>query len=104
MGKYLLAYRGGAMARTEAEQQAQMAAWGDWFGKLGSAVSDMGAPFAGSAAVSSSGAVNDGVTSGLSGYSVVEADSLSAATDYAKECPLLSDGGAIDVYEAHSMA
>jgi hypothetical protein len=103
MGKYLLAYRGGSVAETEAEQQAQMAAWGAWFGKLGSAVADPGAPFAGSASVSSSGEVADNATSGLTGYTVLEADSLSVATAHAKDCPLLSDGGMIDVYEAHAM-
>lgn len=103
MGKYLLAYRGGTMAETEEAQQAQLAAWGAWFGKLGDAVADPGAPFGPSAAISSSGAVSDAVSSGLTGYSVIEADSLDAATGHAKDCPLLADGGSIDVYESHSM-
>ena len=103
MGKYLLAYRGGAVAESEAERDAAMAAWGAWFTKLGSAVADMGAPFSGSAAVTHAGAVSDGGASGLTGYSVLEADSMSVATDYAKSCPLLDSGGAVDVYEAHAM-
>ena len=103
MGKYLLAYRGGGMAESDAEREAAMAAWGAWFTKLGSAVADMGAPFGGAAAVTKGGAVGDGGVSGLTGYSVLEADSMSAATDYAKSCPLLDSGGAVDVYEAHAM-
>jgi hypothetical protein len=103
MGKYLLAYRGGGMAESEAEREAAMAAWGAWFTALGSAVVDMGAPFGGSAAVTEAGDVSDGGTSGLTGYSVLEAESMSAATDYAKSCPLLESGGSIDVYEAHEM-
>jgi hypothetical protein len=103
MGKYLLAYRGGGVAESEAERDAAMAAWGAWFTALGSAVADMGAPFAGSAAVTKDGAVSAGGAAELTGYSVLEAESLSAATDYAKSCPLLASGGSIDVYEAHEM-
>jgi hypothetical protein len=99
MGKYVLAYKGGAMAATEAEQQAAMEAWGAWFGSLGSAVVDGGNPFATSKVVSSDGSVSDGGASGLSGYSIVEADSLDAAAGMAKGCPVLSSGGSVEVYE-----
>jgi len=99
MSNYLLAYRGGRMAETDSEREAQMAAWGAWFGQLGDAVVDMGNPFAGSASVSSDGTVNEGAGSGLGGYSVVQADSLAAATELAKGSPVLSSGGSVDVYE-----
>jgi hypothetical protein len=98
MGKYLLAYKGGSMAATEAEREAAMAAWGSWFGQLGSAVVDAGNPFGPSAAVGSGG-VNGGATSGLTGYSVIDADSLSAAGELAKGCPVLANGGSVEVYE-----
>ena len=99
MGNYLFAYRGGRMAETDEERQAAMAAWGAWFGELGEAVVDAGAPLAGSASVSSGGGVADGAGSGLAGYSVVAAGDLAAATDLAKGCPVLTDGGTVDVYE-----
>jgi hypothetical protein len=98
MGKYLLAYTGGGMAQTEEERQAAMAAWGQWFGKLGPAVVDVGNPVGASASVSAGGA--DGAApSGLSGYSVISAESLDAATALVKDCPILSGGGKVDVYE-----
>lgn len=100
MGNYLLAYRGGRMADTQAERDAQMAKWGAWFGELGDAVVDMGNPFAGSASVSSDGTVSDNAGSGLGGYSVLKADSLAVATELAKGSPVLSNGGSVDVYEA----
>jgi hypothetical protein len=99
MGKYVLAYKGGGMAATEAEQQAAMEAWGAWFGSLGSAVVDGGNPFATSKVVASDGSVSDGDGSGLTGYSIVEADSLDAAAGMAKGCPILSGGGAVEVYQ-----
>ena len=33
------------------------------------------------------------------GYSVIEADSLDAATDLAKGCPVLAGGASVGVYE-----
>jgi hypothetical protein len=94
MSKYVLVYQGGAMAETEAAQQAAMAAWGQWFGSLGAAVVDGGAPFGPSAAVGGGGA-----RTALTGYSIVDAADLGAAVKLAEGCPILSDGGSVDVYE-----
>jgi hypothetical protein len=99
MANYLLAYKGGGMAATDAEREGAMAAWGAWFGSLGSAVVDAGNPFGPSAAVSADGGVSDGAPSGLTGYSVVSADSLAAASELTKGCPIFAAGGGVDVYE-----
>jgi hypothetical protein len=91
------------MAETQEERDAAMAAWGAWFGQLGGAVVDAGNPFAGSSSVGSDGAVSDGAGSGLSGYSVLQADSLAAAAELAKGSPVLAAGGSVDVYETLSV-
>jgi hypothetical protein len=102
MGKYVLVYKGGAMAETPEAQDAAMAAWGAWFGTLGDAISDMGAPFGTSTAVTSDGS-RVGASSGASGYSILTADSLDAAADLAKGCPILADGGDVEVFETIEM-
>jgi len=94
VGKYVLVYQGGAMAETEEAQRAAMAAWGAWFGSLGNAVIDGGAPFGASAAVGGGAS-----RSGLTGYSILSADDLSAAVAMAGGCPIVADGGTVDVYE-----
>ena len=94
MAKYVLVYQGGAMAETEEAQQAAMAAWGSWFGSLGAAVVDGGAPFGPSAAVGGGRA-----STGLTGYSILEAGDLDAAVKLASGCPIIADGGSVDVYE-----
>lgn len=98
MANYLLAYTGGGMAQTEAEREQAMAAWGQWFGQLGSAVVEPGNPVGASTSVTSSGS-NGAAGSGLTGYSVIAADSLEAAADLVKDCPILAGGGKVDVYE-----
>jgi hypothetical protein len=98
MANYLLAYTGGGMATTEAEREQAMAAWGQWFGKLGSAVVEPGNPVGPSTSVSAAGA-DGGASSGLTGYSVISADSLEAAAELVKDCPIVAVGGKVDVYE-----
>ncbi len=98
MANYLLAYTGGGMAATEAEREQAMAAWGQWFGKLGSAVVQPGNPVGASTSVSASGS-NGAAGSGLTGYSVIAADSLDAAASLVTDCPIIAAGGKVDVYE-----
>jgi len=99
MASYVFAYKGGRMAETDEERDAAMAAWGRWFGGLGSAVVDGGNPFAASASVGNGGSVSQGGTSGLTGYSIVSAESLDGAVGMAKGCPVLDNGGSVEVYE-----
>lgn len=99
MANYVLVYKGGNQPASEEEGQAVMAAWMAWFGGLGAAVVNPGNPFGPSAAIAADGTVSDSGPSGLTGYTVVSADSLSAATEMAKGCPQLTSGGSIEIYE-----
>jgi hypothetical protein len=106
MANYVFAYSGGnGVAADEAERNAQMAKWGQWFEELGSAVVDGGAATGTAKTVGpgGSGSVSDGGSRGLTGYSIVSADSLDSAVELAKGCPVLEVGGAVDVYEAIAM-
>ena len=103
MANYVIVYTGGSMAATEKERGAIMAAWGAWFATLGSAIVDGGNPFGASASVAKDGAVTENGVSKLTGYSIIKADSLGAATTLVKDCPALTHGGAIELYEALPM-
>jgi hypothetical protein len=99
MADYLLLFSGGSMPETEEEQAAVMQAWTSWFETLGPALKDGGNPFTGQAkSISSDGSITDGAGP-ASGYSILEADSLDAAVDLAKGCPVLQGGASISVYE-----
>jgi hypothetical protein len=98
MANYLLAYTGGGMAQTDAEREAAMAAWGQWFGTLGSAIVDAGNPFGPSTSVGANGG-GGAAQSGLTGYSVLAAESIDAAAELTKGCPILAAGGKVDIYE-----
>ncbi|TMD49929.1 MAG: hypothetical protein E6I86_02500 [Chloroflexi bacterium] len=97
----LLVY--GPMAENEAERAAGMAEMADWYGRLGPALVDPGSPFTGAVKTVSQNGVKDGaIGSQATGFNIVEAASLSAATEIAKGCPLLKAGRQIVVYEAFS--
>jgi hypothetical protein len=99
MANFLLVYKGGGMPETEAQQQAAMAAWGAWFGGLGESVVDGGNPTSQSSTIAADGRVSDGAASGITGYSILKADSLAKAGEMAKGCPILTSGGSVEVYE-----
>ena len=104
MATYVFAYSGGnGVAADEAERNAQYAHWGRWFGAIGPAIVDGGAAAGAAKTVGPGGSVSDGGSRGLTGYSIVSADSLEAAVELAKGCPVLEIGGAVDVYEAIAM-
>lgn len=102
MAKFMFVYQGGgAMEESPSEQEKVMAAWGAWYGTLGDAVADGGAPFGGSTSVSQSG--RSAAASGLTGFSIVTANSLDAAAAMTTGCPVLVSGGTVDVYECIDM-
>jgi hypothetical protein len=99
MAKYLLVYRGGSQPTTPEEGAAVMSAWIAWFNQLGAAVVDGGNPIGPSTTIASDGKVTEGGAAGLTGYSILQADSLHEATVLAKGCPHLASGGTVEVYE-----
>ena len=107
MTKYLCLYRGPAtpMEDFTAEQSAeQTKAWGDWMGRVGSALVDPGAPFAERTAVADNGSKKK--PSDQNGYSIVEADSLDAAQSLFAGHPFLAEGKgrfSVEVFELAPM-
>lgn len=102
MAKFVYVYSGGNSADTPEAQEESMREWGAWFETFGEGLVDMGQPFGASSTVSSGG-TQDGGTSSLGGYSVVSAESLSEAAAKATGCPIVKDGGAVEVYATIEM-
>jgi hypothetical protein len=101
--KYVLVYRGGGMPEGEAAREAVMAAWGQWYERLGSAVVDPGNPTVRSRTISPDGAVSGEESASISGYTILSADGLDAAVALARACPVLASGASIEVVEAPDM-
>ena len=98
MANYVLVYHGGSMPESQEEGAKVMQAWTTWFGTLGESLVDGGNPASATRTIASNGSVSDD-PSGPSGYSILKADSLDAAVELAKGCPVLLGGASIQVVE-----
>src|SRR4051812_13164720 len=111
MKEYLLLLRAGkpAASKTEAENKAELQAWGLYMGGLGQKGQLVGGlPLvSGGAVVSAKGTTNQPVHSGaegiVGGYLIIKADSLQAAIAIAKDCPHIANEGNIEVRELAPM-
>jgi hypothetical protein len=99
MGKYVYIYYSGATSDGGSNE-----AWGKWFGDLGDRLIDGGNPFNTGGQAVHHGGVMDVQDKPVTGYSIVNAESMAEATEMAKGCPLVLDpNGAVCVYEALPM-
>jgi len=104
MAKYLFVYHGGKMPVDAEEGKRAMAQWGAWFGSLGASVIDGGNPLGKSSTVVANGSLVDGGGANpASGYSLIEAASLADAHAKAKGCPILNNGGSVEIAQAMDM-
>jgi len=99
--KYLLIYQGqmdGPMPElSQEENDAMMQAWGDWMGRAGPALADGGASTRDRVRIGGSGAPLP-----ITGYNIVDADSLDAAKALCDGHAFLAGAPAdfsVDVYE-----
>ncbi|NNE74822.1 MAG: hypothetical protein HKN26_14245 [Acidimicrobiales bacterium] len=102
MPNYLLTFHGALdMPEDPAEQEQAMAAWGAWYADIGAGLVDGGAPISHSAGVGPDGPTDAPAT--LSGYTIVSAPDLAAATKIAEGSPVLAGGHTVQVSECIDM-
>jgi hypothetical protein len=111
MKEYLLLLRAGkpASAKSEAENKAELQAWGVYMedlGKKGQLVGGLPLVSEGMV-VSANGTLSEPVKAGkegiVGGYLIVKADSLQKAAALAKSCPHVANEGNIEIREIAPM-
>ena len=103
MPDYIIAYRGWKEAASQEAGAKGREAFMAWIAELGDAVINPGTPLGPSRTVSSDGISVTPDAYRMTGYSVVQADSLEAALRMAKGCPFL-EMGTVEVAEMMSMS
>lgn len=104
MAKYVFIYHGGTIPETDADKARVMDAWGSWFGSIGDSLVDGGHPVGMSSTVLAGGRVEDnGGSNPISGYSLIEASDTDTAIAHAKKCPILDNGGSVEIAECFDM-
>lgn len=99
MPHYMLAYLGGNHPSTPEEGKQHFAKYQQWLASLGDAAVSPANPLKGTTTVNSDGSVSPGGTTTMSGFTVVETESMDEALAMAKSCPFLEIGGALEVSE-----
>ncbi len=103
MPQYVIVYLGGNPPVTPEEGRRHFARYVEWLKSLGDAAVSPANPLRDTRTVDSDGSVSDGGSSSMSGYTIVEAESIDAALTMAQSCPFLEIGGRLEVSERVDM-
>ena len=103
MPQYILVYLGGDQPSSPEESKQHFSKYMDWLSSLGDAVISPANPLKNTRTVNSDGSLSTGGTTTMSGYTIVETDSMEAALSMAKACPFLDIGGSLEVSELIEM-
>jgi hypothetical protein len=75
----------------------------EWLSSLGDSAVSPANPLKGTNTVNSDGSVSSGGSTTMSGFTIVEVDSMDSAIAIAKSCPFLEVGGSLEVSEIMKM-
>jgi len=103
MSQFIITYIGGNKPSSKEEGMEQMSKYRTWLSSLGESAVSPANPLGNTHTVNSDGTVVEGSKSSMSGYTIVEADSLDDAISIAKDCPFLDIGGLLEVSELMQM-
>ena len=104
MSQFMLTYVGSPNhPSTPEEGKKHMAKYKAWLADLGAAAISPMNPLKGTCLVHPDSTVTQGGITDMSGYTLIEAESLEAALEIAKVCPYLGIGGTLEVSEVIKM-
>ena len=103
MSQFVIVYVGGNQPSSPEEGQRHFARYMEWLSSLGAAAVSPANPLMHTRTLNPDGSVDEGSSSGISGYTIVEADSIEAALELARSCPFLEIGGSLEVSELGQM-
>jgi len=104
MPQYVITYLGGGKPSSPEEGEQNMSKYRDWLSSLGESAISPANPFKGTSTVNSDGTVTAGSKTSMSGFTIIEVDSMEAALSIAKACPFLGIGGSLEVSELMQMS
>ncbi|MEJ2158567.1 MAG: YciI family protein [Desulfobacteraceae bacterium] len=103
MTQFIIIYIGGDQPASPEEGQKHFAKYRQWLAALGSAAVSPMNPIKNTHTVHADGSVAQGGDMAMSGYTIVEAESLDEAISMAKACPFLEINGTLEVSELVKM-
>jgi hypothetical protein len=97
MAQFVFVYLGGNQPSSPEEAQKHFSKYMEWMSSLGDSVVSPMIPLKDTRTVSPDGAVREGGSSAMSGFTIIKADSMEAALSIAQSCPFLEFGGSVVV-------
>lgn len=103
MKQFVLVYLGGNHPTDPVAANKHMDQYMQWLSSLGDAVVVPMIPLKDTTTVRSSGEVEEGGSSAMSGFTILKAESMNDALAIAQNCPFLEIGGSLEVSELMQM-
>jgi uncharacterized protein YciI len=103
MKQFVLVYLGGNQPSSPEEANKHFSKYREWLTSLGDSVVIPTIPLKDTTTVSPDGAIREGRSSAMSGFSIIKADSMEDALSIAQACPFLEIGGSLEVSEMMQM-
>lgn len=103
MPEFIVSYLGGDHPSDPEEGKRHFAEYQKWLTSLGSAVISPMNPFKNTKTINPGGTVTDGSTTSMSGYTILDAETMEAALELAKSCPFLDINGSLEISELVNM-
>lgn len=103
MAQYIITYLGGDQPSTPEEGQEHFAKYKKWLSNLGDAMVSPANPLKATHTIKADGSISAGGNTGMSGYTIIEADSIEAALEMSQTCPFLEINGTLEVSELMTM-
>ena len=103
MPQYIIVYLGGNQPSSPEEGKRNFAKYMEWLSSLGNSAVSPANPLKDTVTVNPDGTLSSGGKTRMSGYTIIEAESMDAALSVAKSCPFLEIGGSLEVSEMAQM-
>ena len=84
MTQYIITYLGGDQPSSPEEDKQHFAKYKEWLSSLGDSAVSPANPFKNTSTINSDGTVTTGSTTSMSGYTIIEADSMDTALEIEK--------------------
>ena len=103
MPQYVIVYLGGDQPSSPEEGKQHFAKYMDWLNSLGDSAVSPANPLKDTNTINSDGSITNSGTSTMSGFTIIEVDSMDEALSIAGKCPFLDVGGSLEVSELMQM-
>ena len=103
MTQYVFVYLGGSQPSSPGAANNHLTKYMEWLSSLGDSVVSPTIPLKDTHTVSPDGAIREGGSSAMSGFTIIKADSMETALSIAQSCPFLEIGGSLEVSELMQM-